>query len=121
MSKDRVTKEALIKSIEKNNGVYSYIANDLGICRQTVSSYIQRWNLLDFATGQKNNVKDKVRMNIYDWIDQGNEKVTLWFAERQMFDEYGQKQTIVNHNHNEDLRTNEQIIAENKRLTKSRK
>ena len=90
-----LTKKQLEETIKETRGIKTAICQMLGISDQrTLNGYIERWNLQEFLESQKQVTFDRVRHNITKWIDEGNEKVTLWYAERQMFDEFGNKQEV---------------------------
>ena len=116
-------KSQLEEAIKKTRGIKTAICQMLGIGDQrTLDGYLQRWGLVDMIDAQKCITHDKVRHNIAKWIDEGNEKVTLWYAERQMFSEFGNKSTVVNENKEHDpteSMTDEQIKAEIERLKKA--
>lgn len=92
----KLTKVNIIEAIEKSQGIITMAAQLLGTSRQTLYTYIDKWKLKEVVKDQKHKLHDKVRYNIVKMINDGNEKVTLWYAERQMFEEFGNKQTVVN-------------------------
>ena len=94
----KLTKVKIIEAVEKSQGILTMAAQMLGVSRQTLYTYIDRWKLRPLIDEQKQKLNDKVRYNIVKMINDGNEKVTLWYAERQMFEEFGNKQTVVNEN-----------------------
>ena len=91
-------KEKLIEVIKETRGIKTAICDMLDMGYRTLQGYLTRWDLIDFLEEQKYRTQDKVRHNLTKWIDEGNEKVTLWYAERQMFEEFGNKQEVVNKN-----------------------
>ena len=90
-------KKQLIEAIEKTRGIKTAMCQMLGIASQkTLNGYLEREDLVEFLQNQNMITQDKVRHNIAKWIEEGNEKVTLWYAERQMYSEFGNKQTVIN-------------------------
>ena len=114
----RLNKQKLIDAIKNNLGVKTAICEELNICYRTLESYCERWNLRDLMAEQKSRIQDKVRNNIIEMINEKNEKVTLWYAERQMFDEFGSKQTVINETKQpmKVVITNDKQGEENKRI-----
>jgi hypothetical protein len=94
----RITKDMITKSIKNNLGIKTAICDDLNIGYRTLEGFLDRWNMRELIQDQKSRLNDKVRHNIVEMINEKNEKVTLWYAERQMFEEFGNKQTVVNEN-----------------------
>lgn len=92
----RITKDMLIESIINNVGIKTAICDNLNICYRTLDGFLDRWNLRELIHDQKSRLNDKVRHNIIEMINEKNEKVTLWYAERQMFSEFGNRQTVEN-------------------------
>ena len=90
----KLTKVKIIEAVEKSQGILTMAAQMLGVSRQTLYNHIDKWNLRPLIDEQKQKLNDKVRYNIVKMINDGNEKVTLWYAERQMFEEFGNKQEI---------------------------
>jgi hypothetical protein len=90
----RITKEMLIQSIKNSLGIKTAICDELKFDYRTLEGFLDRWNLRELIQDQKSRLNDKVRHNIVEMINEKNEKVTLWYAERQMFDEFGNKQEI---------------------------
>lgn len=89
-----LTKKQLEDAIKKTRGIKTAMCQMLTMDYRTLQGFIERWNMTEFLESQKQVTFDRVRHNITKWIDEGNEKVTLWYAERQMFDEFGNKQEI---------------------------
>ena len=120
----RLNKQKLIDAIKNNCGVKTAICEELNICYRTLENYCERWNLKEYLEEQKHRIHDKVRNNIIEMINERNEKVTLWYAERQMFDEFGNKVQNLNVNKNLDNTsemTDEEIKAEIERKEKALK
>ena len=112
-----ISKKKLKEVIKQYRGIKTAICDVLGIADQrTLNGYIERWNLVQFLEEQKYRTQDKVRHNLTKWIDEGNEKVTLWYAEHQMYEEFGNRNTNININTDKDDRTDEEIQNEIVRL-----
>ena len=112
-----ISKERLQKAIAENFGIKTLTAKELKICRNTLNKYIDKYELSKFLEEQKEVIRDLVRLNIVNAIKQGDLKVSLWYAERQMFEEYGEKKTVITDNKKplEEM-TEEQIMAEIDRM-----
>ncbi|MBN2789911.1 MAG: hypothetical protein JXR69_06955 [Candidatus Delongbacteria bacterium] len=89
-----ISKSQLEDAINFNLGIKTLIAKELKVCRNTLDKYIKKYNLTDCLEEQKEDIRDLVRFNIVEAIRQGDIKVSQWYAERQMFEEYGNKQHI---------------------------
>jgi hypothetical protein len=92
-----LTKEILIKAIQESLGNKGHMLELLGISQyKTLNGYLDRWNLQGLVDEQVMKINDKCENNIFRGINEGDQKYTLWYAERRMFDKYGSKQTVVN-------------------------
>lgn len=86
-----ISKGQLEKAIQNNYGIKTLTAKELKICRNTLNKYIEKHNLSEFLEEQREVIRDLVRLNIVKAIEDGDLKVTLWYAERQMFEEFGNR------------------------------
>lgn len=90
-----LTKEILIKAIQESLGNKGHMLELLGISQyKTLNGYLDRWNLQGLVDEQVMKINDKCENNIFRGINEGDQKYTLWYAERRMFDKYGNKQEI---------------------------
>ncbi|HQO23229.1 MAG TPA: hypothetical protein PLH15_10575 [Spirochaetota bacterium] len=92
LTKNKLT-EAIIKAVGNKSAVMSML--NIG-SHHTLNSYIKRWNLAELVDQQTEKINDKAEHNVAKWINEGNEKVTLWWLERRMYAKYGNKQTVIN-------------------------
>jgi hypothetical protein len=115
-----ISKGQLEKSIQNNSGIKTLTAKELKICRNTLNKYIEKYSLTEFLEEQKEVIRDLVRLNIVNAIKNGDIKVSLWYAERQMFEEFGERKTVISENRNafEEM-TEEEMKAEIERLGKA--
>jgi len=90
-----ISKKQLEKAIQDNNGIKTLTAKELKICRNTLNKYIEKFDLSEYLEEQKEVIRDLVRFNIVKAIKDGDLKVSLWYAERQMFEEFGDRQHII--------------------------
>jgi len=97
------TKEQISDAIVKNLGIKTGISKSLNCSRSALDDWIKEYKLTDLIQEQRFTIHDKVEHNLVKWINEENEKVTLWYAERQMFAKYGNRQTVESIN-NEPLK-----------------
>jgi chemotaxis methyl-accepting protein methylase len=114
-----ISKERLQKAIAENFGIKTLTAKALKICRNTLNKHIEKHNLSEFLEDQKEVIRDLVRLNIVNAIKTGDIKVSLWYAERQMFEEFGERKTIISKNDSYKDMTDEELQAEIDRLSKA--
>lgn len=125
--KPKVGKKALRDCIEKNFGIVTLVARELGINRKTVERYIEKYKLSELKEEQREKLKDHCEKNIVNAILGGTDKkpvdpdevmaTTKWYLERMATDRgYGNKQVNINRSADEDDRTDDEIIAEVERL-----
>ncbi len=94
--KTAVTAEQVIEAIKGTGGIEVKIAAKLGVARQTVATYINRWATVREAYEQEKRVIDDAAVSVVitDIVKHKNVSTAKWWIERKL-DDFNPKTKLV--------------------------